>query len=154
MVLEYHWWLKQRIQKTPVRCTVRSLTLTRLPVQVAGSRLTRLYCPWPTCCCSCTSTCPAQVPGLLDKPVVEFKNSSRDSFLYARTMALRYLVTIITLVSVAATDPIPLSSFHFAQTQYVAADPGMLSTSMNSGTGASMWGVWQQDPGIWVGRPF
>merc|ERR1712032_948875 len=39
------------------------------------------------------------------------------------------------------------AEFSWVPTQFIAADPGMLSAKKNSGTGASKWGIWRKDPG-------
>ena len=47
----------------------------------------------------------------------------------------------------------PAKFLSLLRTQFVAADPGMLSSSMNQGTGASKWGIWRKDPGLWQSLP-
>lgn len=61
-------------------------------------------------------------------------------------------MAIVSLLTTLALLPIgyPLTGatkFMSVLTQFVAADPGMLSASMNHGTGASKWGIWRKDPG-------
>ena len=61
---------------------------------------------------------------------------------YARTMALLSILTTLASVSFAAAE------FSWVPTQFVAADPDVLSVSKNSGTDASKWGIWRKDAGM------
>ena len=54
----------------------------------------------------------------------------------------------LSLLITLALFTIGAAEFHSVNTQFVAADPGMLSASKNHGTGASKWGIWRNDPGV------
>ena len=53
----------------------------------------------------------------------------------------------VGLVALLATSTMAAPKFRMVQTQFIAADPGMMNYASSSGTGASEWGIWRVDPG-------